>query len=125
MGGSSSVSSHENADERAPLIGVGPLVDQGLHLAAALEDRARPGIEQDGLEALQPHVAEVALVDAQDLEPAAIALRRAQLELARAAVIAVYVALEKLAPFGTQLCALAGGAMTAAGLALALCAALS
>jgi thiamine phosphate synthase YjbQ (UPF0047 family) len=33
--------------------------------------------------------------------------------------------LEKLAPFGTQLCALAGGAMTAAGLALALCAALS
>ena len=82
----------EDGDESLALRGVRTLVDDRLHLALALEDRAWPGIEQRGAEPVQGHVAEMALVDSHDLEAAAVAMGRSGFELARAAVVAVAVA---------------------------------
>ena len=75
------------------LLAVRPLIDDGLSLSVALVDRSRPGVEEGGAEAIERHVAKVALVDTNGGEAAAVAVGRpTRLELARAAVIAVAIA---------------------------------
>ena len=82
----------EDGGEGLALRGIRTLVDDRLHLAVALEDRAWPGIEQGSAQPVERHLAEMSLVDAHDLEAAAVAVGRARFELARAAVVAVAVA---------------------------------
>src|SRR5438132_9873478 len=78
--------------ERPPLIFVGSFVNDRLHGAVAFEHRSRPGVQQGEAEAVELDRAEMAALDPAHLEAAAVALGRALLELAGAAVIAIAAA---------------------------------
>jgi hypothetical protein len=52
-----------------------PLIDDGLTLAVALVDRSRPSVEEGCAEAIEYHVSEVALVDENGREAAAVSVR--------------------------------------------------
>jgi hypothetical protein len=85
------LSAVEDGGKSLALRGLGALVDDRLYLAVALEDRTWPGIEQGGAEAVERHLAKMAAVNPNHLEPAAVAVRRSRFELTGAAVIAVAV----------------------------------
>jgi len=78
--------------QRLALPFVGALVDDRLHRAVAFVDRARPGIGDREVEAVEPDVAEMAAVDVRRAEATAIALGRPRLELAGTAIVAIAVA---------------------------------
>ena len=79
----------EDSDERLPLAVIGALVDDRLHLAIAFVDRAWPGIGDDKAEPVEGDVAKMAALDPRDLKAATVAVRRIELELARAIAVAV------------------------------------
>ena len=81
----------KDTHERIALSRVGALVDDYLHGAVALMNGARPRIERDRVEAVQPEVAEMTLVDPPPGDRPAGAVRGQSHELARASVIAVAV----------------------------------
>src|SRR2546429_164177 len=60
--------------------------------ALAFVARARPGIGNREVEAVEPEVAEMAAVDVRRAEAAAVALGRPRLELAGTAIVAIAVA---------------------------------
>src|SRR5919197_5180666 len=83
----------QDGKKSGALLAVRPLIDDGLTLAVALVDRSRPGVEEGCAEAIERHLSEVALVDANGREAAAVSVRGAAcLELARAGVVAVAIA---------------------------------
>jgi hypothetical protein len=65
------------------------LVDDQHGLAAALVDGLGPGEEGDERHAVEPHTAEVPLVDADGLGGTTVAARRQGVELAGATIVAV------------------------------------
>jgi hypothetical protein len=75
------------------LLAVRPLINDGLTLAVALVDRARPGVEEGCAETIERHVSKVALIDPNGREAPAVSVRGAAcLELARTGVVAVAIA---------------------------------
>lgn len=58
------------------LLAVSPLVDDGLTLAVALVDRARPGANESAAETIERHISKVARVDSNGGEAAAVSMRR-------------------------------------------------
>jgi hypothetical protein len=57
------------------LLTVGPLVDDTLKLAVALVDRSRPGVEDGSAQAIERHISEVALIDPNGRDAAAVSVR--------------------------------------------------
>src|SRR5215472_3864048 len=82
----------EHGRERLALRRVGALVDDHLHRAVALVDRAGPGVEDGKAEAVERNLTKMAALNPAGLEAAAIAAAWALLELAGTAVVAIAVA---------------------------------
>src|SRR5262245_27032496 len=64
----------QDGSKSISLLAVRSLIDDGLTLAIALVDRSRPGVEEGCAEAIEHHVAKVALIDANGREAAAVSV---------------------------------------------------
>src|SRR5439155_13183607 len=83
----------QDGSKSVSLLAVRPLVDDGLTLTVALVDRSRPSVKEGCAAAIECHVSEVALIDANGREATAVSVRGAAgLELARTGVVAVAIA---------------------------------
>ena len=81
----------KNTHERLTLSRIGTLIDNNLHGAVSLMNSARPRIKRHRVEAVQPDVAEMALVDPPPGDRLAGAVCGQSHKLTRAPVIAVTV----------------------------------
>lgn len=70
-----------NRDQRSSLSGMGAFINDALHLAVALENRAGPSVHDDKTKAVEAYVAKKSSVNADDLDPATSTVRRARFEL--------------------------------------------
>jgi hypothetical protein len=82
----------QNACQRLALCRRGALVDDVDAFALAFVNRPRPAEDPRGAQGLKPCSAEKTLLDIVDGQSAAVAVARAGVELARAAIVAVAVA---------------------------------
>jgi hypothetical protein len=78
----------ENSQECLSLMIVRALVDDGLHLAVALVDRAGPCISDREAKSAQLHLGEMAAFDPRNFEASAIPVCGIKLELTRAVAVA-------------------------------------
>src|SRR5262245_31177960 len=81
-----------DAEQTAPLRLVRPLVDDRLHLAVPLVDRAGPGAGEGHVQPIELGAAEMPAVDAEEADRLAEAVGRQGIELARAGIAAIAVA---------------------------------
>src|SRR5262245_56553115 len=83
----------QDSSKSVSLLAVRPLINDGLTLAVALVDRARPSVQHGCAEASERHVSKVALIDPNGREAPAVSVRGAAcLELARTGAVAVAIA---------------------------------
>jgi hypothetical protein len=82
----------EHGRQRPALLLARPFIDDHLHRAVALADRARPSIQDRVAEAVERDTAEVTALDPAYLKAATIALAGASFELAGTAVVAIAAA---------------------------------